>query len=78
LVGIGAIILNGANVGEEALIGAGAVVTEGQLIPSRHLALGVPAKVVRELTDEETERLRAASAHYVARAKALRRSEGGV
>lgn len=77
LIGIGAIVLNGATVGEEALIGAGAVVTEGQTIPPRHLALGVPAEVIRELTDEEVERLRHAAAHYVARAEALRtRAEG--
>jgi carbonic anhydrase/acetyltransferase-like protein (isoleucine patch superfamily) len=75
LIGIGAIVLNGVTVGERAMVGAGAVVTEGQVIPPRHLALGVPAKVVRELTDEEIERLKAAAAHYVGRAEALR--EGG-
>ncbi len=77
LIGIGAIVLNGAEVGEKAMIGAGAVVTEGQVIPPRHLALGVPAKVVRELTDEEVERLRAAAAHYVRRAEELRESTRG-
>ena len=74
LIGIGAIVLNRAEVGREAMIGAGALVTEGQVIPARHLALGVPAKVVRELTDEEVERLRAAAAHYVDRAEAFRES----
>jgi carbonic anhydrase/acetyltransferase-like protein (isoleucine patch superfamily) len=74
LIGIGAIVLNGATVGVEALIGAGALVTEGQVIPPRHLALGVPARVVRELTNEETARLRAAAAHYVDRAAAFRTS----
>ena len=77
LIGIGAIVLNGATVGDEAVVGAGSVVTEGQAIPPRHLALGVPAKVVRELTEEEVERLRAAAAHYVSRAKVLRMREGG-
>ena len=72
LIGIGAIVLKGASVGEEALVGAGALVTEGQEIPPRHLALGVPAKVVRELTDQEVERLRASAAHYVARAQLFR------
>ncbi len=76
LIGIGAIVLNEAHVGDEALVGAGAVVTEGQIIPPRHMALGVPARVVRELTDEEIERLHAAAAHYVARAE-LFRSGGG-
>lgn len=69
LIGIGAIVLNGATVGREAMVGAGAVVTEGQTIPPRHLALGVPAKVIRELTDDEVQRLRATAAHYVSRAK---------
>jgi len=69
LIGIGAIVLNGATVGREAMVGAGAVVTEGQAIPPRHLALGVPAKVIRELTDDEVQRLRATAAHYVSRAK---------
>jgi carbonic anhydrase/acetyltransferase-like protein (isoleucine patch superfamily) len=77
LIGIGAIVLNGATIGKEALIGAGTVVTEGQIIPPRHMALGVPAKVVRELTDGEIEHLRAAAAHYVARAKVFRTSTEG-
>jgi len=76
LIGIGAILLNGARVGEQAVVGAGAVVTEGQEIPPRHLALGVPAKVVRELTDEELTRLKHAADHYVERAKAFR-ARGG-
>lgn len=74
LIGIGAIVLNGATVGEQAIVGAGAVVTEGQVIPPRHLALGVPAKVVRELTGEEIEHLSASAAHYVSRAEVMRES----
>jgi carbonic anhydrase/acetyltransferase-like protein (isoleucine patch superfamily) len=77
LVGIGAVVLNGVTVGKEALIGAGTVVTEGQVIPPQHLALGVPAEVIRALTDEELEDLRAAAAHYVARAKAFRTNGEG-
>ena len=77
LIGIGAIVLNNATVGKGAMVGAGAVVTEGQVIPPRHLALGVPARVVRELTSEESKRLEAAAAHYVSRAAAFRSSEGG-
>jgi carbonic anhydrase/acetyltransferase-like protein (isoleucine patch superfamily) len=61
-------------VGSEALIGAGALVTEGQVIPSRHMALGVPARVFRELTEEEIRHLRAAASHYVTRAQAFRTS----
>ena len=68
----GAVVLNGARVGEEAIVGAGAVVTEGQEIPPGHLAVGVPAKVVRKLTEDELSRLRHAADHYVERAKAFR------
>ena len=49
-IGMGAIILDGAVIGEGALIGAGALVTEGKEIPPYSLAVGVPAKVVRELS----------------------------
>jgi len=57
LVGIGAIVLDGARVGEQAIVGAGAVVPPGREIPPRTLALGVPAKPVRELTPEELARI---------------------
>lgn len=77
LIGIGAIVLNGATVGEEALVGAGAVVPEGKSIPPRHLALGVPARVVRELTAEEIRGLHASAAHYVSRAQAFLIEKGG-
>ena len=69
LVGIGAIVLNGAVVGREATVGASALVPEGMIIPSRHLALGVPARVVRELTDKEIEHTRTIVRHYVVRAQ---------
>ena len=71
LIGIGAIVLNGAVVGREALVGAGALVPEGMAVPPQHLALGIPARVVRELTDEEIERLPILAAHYVTRAHAF-------
>jgi len=72
LIGIGAIILNGAVIGEEAIVGAGAVVPEGTVIPPRTLALGVPARVVRELREEEREQLRKDTAWYVRKARAYR------
>lgn len=53
LVGIGATVLDGAEVGEGALIGAGAVVPPRMRIPAGMLALGTPAKVVRELSEAE-------------------------
>lgn len=57
LVGMGAIVLNGAVVGENAVVGAGALVTQGKTVPPRTLAMGVPAKVVRELSNEEVNEL---------------------
>jgi carbonic anhydrase/acetyltransferase-like protein (isoleucine patch superfamily) len=65
LIGIGAIILNGAKIGAGALVGAGAMVGEGKEIPPNSLAVGSPAKVIRELTPEHLERMRRGTAHYV-------------
>ena len=72
LIGIRAVVLNGATIGGGAIVGAGAVVTEGMEIPAGHLAVGVPAKVIRELTSEDIERLRQTAGHYVAAAVAYR------
>ncbi len=55
--------------GREALVGAGALVPKGMSIPPRHLAMGIPARVVRELTKEEIEYLRASNERYVERAQ---------
>lgn len=53
LVGMGAVVMNGAVVGEGSLVAAGALVLEGTQVPPRSLVAGVPAKVRRELTDDE-------------------------
>lgn len=68
LVGIQAVILNKARIGAESLVGAGALVTEGKVFPPRSLIIGTPAKVVRELTEEEVANLRANAEDYVRRA----------
>lgn len=65
VVGIGAIVLNGARVGAGSVIGAGAVVPEGAEIPPGSLALGIPAKVVRPTTPEERGRFLDGAARYV-------------
>lgn len=52
-IGIGATILNGARIGEGAIVGAGSMVTPGTVIPPRSLALGTPARAVRELTEKD-------------------------
>jgi carbonic anhydrase/acetyltransferase-like protein (isoleucine patch superfamily) len=53
LVGMGAILMNRSVIGDECLIAAGALVPEGSVIPPRSLVVGVPAKVLRELSDDE-------------------------
>lgn len=55
LIGMGATILDGAVIGEGSIIGAGALVGEGKVIPPRSLVVGVPGKVVREVSDEQFE-----------------------
>jgi len=65
LIGIGAIVLDGAEVGEGAIIGAGAIVTPRATIPPFTMVLGVPAKVVRNLTEEEIENLKEHAMDYV-------------
>jgi carbonic anhydrase/acetyltransferase-like protein (isoleucine patch superfamily) len=69
LIGIGAIVLDGAEIGEEALLGAGAVATPGSVIPDGMLAVGIPARVVRALTPEERAGQRAHALDYVATAR---------
>jgi carbonic anhydrase/acetyltransferase-like protein (isoleucine patch superfamily) len=63
---MGAIVLNGAVVGDNCLSGAGAVVPEGREIPPGSLVLGLPGKAVRALSTDEIARNRASAAHYVA------------
>jgi carbonic anhydrase/acetyltransferase-like protein (isoleucine patch superfamily) len=53
LIGIGAILLDGVRVGKNSLVAAGSLLTPGTVIPTRSLVMGSPAKVKRELTDEE-------------------------
>ncbi|HIW35235.1 MAG TPA: gamma carbonic anhydrase family protein [Candidatus Paenibacillus intestinavium] len=67
LIGMGAIVLNGAEIGEYALIGAGAVITENKKIPPYTLSLGTPAKVVRELTEDDLARMKRTMESYVAK-----------
>ncbi len=64
LIGMGAVLLNGAHVGRGSLIAAGTVLLEGTRVPPGSLVAGVPGKVRRELTAEEAEKIRANAAHY--------------
>ena len=69
LVGMGARILNGAVLGPECLVGAGALITEGKTFEGGSLIVGVPARVVRPLTEPEKDALRVSAAHYAEKAE---------
>ena len=65
LVGMSATILNGAVVGEDSIVAAGSLVTEGMAVPPRSMVMGVPAKVRRPLTDAEIASILDFSQNYV-------------
>lgn len=69
LVGMGAIVLDGAVIGERSIIGAGALVTGGTVIPPGSLVLGSPAKVVRTLLPEEQAKVRSWADKYVVQSR---------
>ena len=69
VIGMGAIVLSGAVLGDNCLVGAGAVVTGKTNAPAGSLLLGSPAKVVRQLTDEQIAEQRRGAEHYIALAK---------
>jgi carbonic anhydrase/acetyltransferase-like protein (isoleucine patch superfamily) len=72
LIGIGAKILSGARVGSGSIIGAGALVKEGDQVPPGSLVLGIPGRVIRQVTASETERLQENWRSYVEYASAYR------
>jgi carbonic anhydrase/acetyltransferase-like protein (isoleucine patch superfamily) len=65
LIGMGATILNGAHVGEEAIVAAQTLVPEGMVVPPRTLVMGTPAKVRRPITEEERAGLRRYAQDYL-------------
>ena len=68
LVGINAVILNGARIGKGCLIGANALVTEGMEVPDGSMVLGSPAKIKRQLSDEQQAALMLNAKHYTSNA----------
>ncbi len=76
LIGIGAIVLNGAKIGAGSVIAASAMVPEGTEIPPGSMVMGVPAKVKREITPEERERFRLNALHYVEAARIYKEEAG--
>ena len=72
LIGIQAVVLNNAKIGRNCLVGAGALVTEGKEFPDGSLIMGSPARVVKQLTPEQFERIRYGAVHYVENAQRYR------
>lgn len=64
LIGMGAIILDGTKIGDNVIIGAGALVTGGKHIPSNCMVYGSPARIVRELTESEIEKIKESAFKY--------------
>jgi carbonic anhydrase/acetyltransferase-like protein (isoleucine patch superfamily) len=65
LIGIGSVVLDDVLIEENCIIGAGAVITPGTRVPPRSLMMGVPAKRVRDLKDEEVARIRRHADNYL-------------
>jgi carbonic anhydrase/acetyltransferase-like protein (isoleucine patch superfamily) len=65
LIGMSATILDGAEIGDESIVGAGSLVTKNKKFPPRSLIMGSPAKVVRELTEEEVKSIYKNAENYV-------------
>lgn len=69
MIGMGAIVLNGAIIEENSIIGAGTLVTQGKIIPEGSLAFGNPMKIVRQLTEQEIQSITDNATSYVNEAK---------
>jgi carbonic anhydrase/acetyltransferase-like protein (isoleucine patch superfamily) len=65
LIGMGAIILDGAEIGDNVIIGAGTLVPPGKKIPSNSLVMGSPAKIARELDEKDREKIAITALHYL-------------
>jgi carbonic anhydrase/acetyltransferase-like protein (isoleucine patch superfamily) len=75
LVGMGALLLTGCEIGAECLIAAGTLITEKRRIPPRSVVMGVPGRIVREVTEAELRHTRAISAYYLELAQRYARGD---
>lgn len=64
LIGMGAIILDGAKIGRGSVIAAGSVITQGFVVPPQSVVMGIPAKVIKSVSELERQRLNATLSHY--------------
>ena len=76
LIGMGSTLLNGSVIGKNCLIGANTLIPEGKVIPDRSLVVGLPGRIVRELTDEEVAGLQTSADRYVAQWQRYERELG--
>ena len=72
IIGVNAVVLNGARIGRDCIIGANALVPEGREIPDGSLAVGSPARVVKQVSDKQREMLRSIAEGYVERGRRYR------
>lgn len=77
LIGMRAIILNDVTVGAHSIVGAGALITEGTVIPPRSLVMGLPARVTRELSDEEVAGIDEYAKRYYGYKETYLKMDGG-
>ena len=77
LIGMGAIVLNGAVIGSDSIVAAGSLVPEGGIVPARSLVMGSPARVRRALSPEEVASILDYSGNYVRYRLAYMHAEGG-
>jgi carbonic anhydrase/acetyltransferase-like protein (isoleucine patch superfamily) len=73
LVGMGSVVLNGAHIGSGSIVAAGAVVTQGTQVPPNSLVAGIPAKVVRQTTEDDLLHIRGNATSYTDRLATARR-----
>ena len=73
LVGMGSVVMNGAHIGSGSIVAAGAVVTQGKVFPPRSLIAGVPAKVMREATEDDQLHIQYNAKAYSGRLDSARR-----
>lgn len=65
LIGMGAVLLDGCHIGKGSIVAAGCVVSPGKIVPPNSMVMGVPGRVVRELTEKETEGTILSVQHYI-------------
>jgi carbonic anhydrase/acetyltransferase-like protein (isoleucine patch superfamily) len=73
LVGMGSVVMNGAHIGSGSIVAAGAVVTQGTEVPPGSVVAGIPAKVVRQATDDDLRHIRGNAASYSDRLPSARK-----